>query len=131
MKDKILECLKEHHPGYGYYSNNILRGGLPGGGKSLLNCSDEIVPGSNERNRKIRELMHKRIRIPSDNFTNEWEGIINEIKDLMVEEHMAISGCSKREANQFLENHVDFTHVKRYITYDGQEYLSVDPKIRL
>ena len=117
---------------------NYAFGSLPGGGKSCyleqlqyqgVNCSDEVAPGSNERTRRIRELMHKKVEVGSKNFTLQWSEIVSEMRELMKEEHMALTGCSEREAYQFLDFFVDFNHVKQHQATDGTLYLTVDPKV--
>ena len=125
--DKALEIIEKHKPKYGYYFNdNYIN---PFNKHHALNCSDEIAPGSNERTSKIRRLMHKRIEIPSENFTEKYAEIVHEIRDLMKDEFMAISDCSEREADYWIEANVNFNHVKEHVATDGKRYLSVDPKI--
>ena len=54
---KIIEKFSMIHY---YYDNRYATGGVPRCGKSAfqhdLNCSDEVVPGSNARRRKILDL---------------------------------------------------------------------------
>ena len=62
---------------YNYYFDDRYATGIPPRcGKSVfqqgLNCSDEICPGSNERARKIRNLMMEKIEIGTPNFTEKW-----------------------------------------------------------
>jgi len=95
------------------------------------NCSDEICLGSNERKRKIINLMHKRVKIGEDNFMKQWEDIVKEIHSLLTEEVMALLGCSERKAHLWLDYHVDFNHVKQHVDTAGNKYLSVDPIMKL
>ena len=132
--DEALKFLEKHKPGYGYYYDDRYKPSRESIRKQLinnaLNCSDEIAPGSNERTSKIRRLMHKKIEIPSENFTEEYAEIMHEIRDLVKEEYMSISGCSEREVDHFLDMNVDFNHVKKHTGMGGKVYLSVDPKIK-
>lgn len=123
-----MEIIEKHKPKYGYYFNdNYIN---PFNKHHALNCSDEIASGSNERTSKIRRLMHKKIEIPSENFTEEYAEIVHEIRDLVKEEYMAITKRSEREVDHFLDMYVDFNHVKKHTGMDGKVYLSVDPKIK-
>lgn len=126
--DKALEIIEKHKPKYGYYFDDNYSN--PFNKHHAFNCSDEIAPGSNERTSKIRRLMHKRIEIPSENFSEKYSEIVHEIRDLMKEEYMAITKRSEREVDHFLDMYVDFNHVKKHTGMDGKVYLSVDPKIK-
>ena len=97
--------------------------------KERLNCRDEIVPGSHKRNSEFRQLMQKRILIGSPNFMEQLSAIVIKMRGIMKEEYMAITGCSEREIDYWIEWNVDFTHMKKHVDTAGNTYLSVDPKI--
>ena len=82
-----------------------------------------------DRTSRIHELLHKKVEVGSKNFTLQWSEIISELQELMKEEHMALTGCSEREANRFLDFFVDFNHVRQHQDLEGKLYLSVDPVI--
>ena len=129
---EILEKSKERSKYDYYYDDRYVISMPPRCGKSVfqqgLNCSDEVVPGSNERTRRIRQLMHEKVEINPQTF-QEVSKIISEMHSLMKEEHMALTDCNEYEADHFLDAFVDFNHFKKYVATDGKEYLSVDPKI--
>ena len=111
--------------GYQYYYNDAYHF-RP---RMSVNCSDEICPGSNERTSKIRQLMHKKILIGSDNFGKQYGEILAEMHSLILEETMALTGLTEREARLWIEYNINFNYVKKHVTHDGEEYLSIDPKI--
>ena len=133
MIHEILEKSKERSK-YGYYYDDRYATGMPPRcGKSVfqqgLNCSDEVVPGSNERASKMRQLTHEKVLVGSPDFMDKWSSIVFKLHNLMKEEYMALTGCSEREADYWVEVNVDFNHVKEHVGTDGKTYLSVDPKI--
>lgn len=132
--DKLLKIINKHKSVYGhYYDDRIVVGILPRCGKSYfssqMNCSDEVVPGSNERASKMRQLTHEKVLVGSPDFMDKWSSIVFKLHNLMKEELMALTGCSEREADYLVEVNVDFNHVKKHVGTDGETYLSVDPKI--
>ena len=93
-----------------------------------LNCSDELVSGSNERASKMRQLTHEKVLVGSPYFMEKWSSIVFKLHNLMKEDLMAF-GWSERQADYWIEVNVDFNHVKEHVSIDGETYLSVDPKI--
>ena len=96
--------------------------------QQTLNCKDERVKGSFERGIKINTLMQKKIRIGTPDFMKKYAEIIHELHNLIQEELMLMNDWSEYEANMWIDAYIDFYHVKKH-TIDGQDYLSVDPKI--
>lgn len=133
MIHEILEKSKERSKYDYYYGDRYATGMPPRCGKSVfqqgLNCSDEIVPRSNERRSKINALMHEKVLLGSPDFMDKWGSIVFKMHNLMKEEFMALTGCSEREADYWVEANVNFNHVKEHVATDGKRYLSVDPKI--
>lgn len=132
MIHEILEKSKERSK-YGYYYDDRYATGMPPRcGKSVfqqvLNCSDEVVPGSNERASKMRQLTHEKVLVGSLDFMDKWSSIVFKLHNLMKEDLMAF-GWSERQADYWIEVNVDFNHVKEHVGTDGKTYLSVDPKI--
>lgn len=130
--DKALEYLEKHKPGYGYYYDDRYAVSMPPRcGKTAfqeLNCSDEIVPGSRKRMKRIQELKQEKIRIGSTDFMEKYGEIIHEMHNLVREEIMLFDDLSEQQANLWIDANIDFNHVKKH-TIDGQDYLSVDPII--
>ena len=133
MMDTFTEHLKLlgvidfiENKGYQYYYNDCYHF-RP---KMEINCSDEPCPGSNERTSKIRNLMHKRIRVGDDDFMEQWGDILQEMHSLFTEEIMGLLDCSEREAQLWLSYHVDFNHVKCHEDTQGNRYLSIDPILK-
>lgn len=133
MIHEMLEKSKERSKyDYYYYGDRYATSMPPRCGKSVfqqgLNCSDEICPGSNERMSKINALMHEKVPLDSPDFMDKWGSIVFKMHNLMKEEFMALTGCSEREADYWIDVNVDFNH-KEHVGTDGKRYLSVDPKI--
>ena len=128
--DKALEYLEKHKPSDGYYFDDKTLISIPpaGGKTAALNCYDEIVKGSHERSMKINTLMQKKIRIGTPDFIEKYGEIIHEMHNLIQEELMLMNDWSEQKANQWIDANIDFNHVKKH-TIDGQDYLSIDPKI--
>ena len=122
--NKILNKIKRN--GYNYYYDNNHKTPFK---KNNANCYDEVIPGSHDRTRKIRQLMHKKILVGTDNFTEQYGEIIAEMRDLMIEELIGL-GYTERQASQWLALNVDFNHVKPHHMTNGDLYLSVDRLIR-
>jgi len=132
MIHEILEKSKERSK-YGYYYDDRYATSMPPRcGKSVfqqgLNCSDEVVPGSNERASKMRQLTHEKVLVGSPDFMDKWSSIVFKLHNLMKEDLMAF-GWNERQADYWIEVNVDFNHVKEHVGTDGKLYLSVDPKI--
>lgn len=121
--EKVLDMISKR--GYDYYYDDK----TPSFKRNRANCYDEVVPGSNERRSKINALMHEKVLIGSPDFMDRWGSIVFKMHNLMKEEHMALTGCSEREADYWVEANVNFNHVKEHVGTDGKRYLSVDPKI--
>lgn len=117
---------------YCYSFDDVLVSGNPRQGKTIhqrvLNCRDEICPGSHERTSKIRQLMHKKIEIKPNAF-QEVSKMVSEMHKLMKEEHMALTDCNEYQADHFLDRFVDFNHFKYHESTDGKKFISIDPKI--
>ena len=126
---KLMQKMFEKTKYEPYYDNKYLMSMPPRCGKSIfqqvLNCSDEVVPGSKKRQQKIRELMNQKIKM-DENFTEKYARIVYELHQLFVEEHMSLTNSSKLKANQFIAEHLNLYHVKKYII-DGEVYLSANP----
>lgn len=93
-----------------------------------MNCYDEVYPGQHENTRKIQNLLHKKIKVGDENFTEKYSKLIRELHQLMKTDYMGITKCSEREAAQYVDRFINFNHVKKYISDDGI-YLSIDPII--
>lgn len=127
---KALDYLEKHQPSYEYYYDDKYAPSIPPryGKTAALNCYDEIVKGSHERSMKINALMQKKIRIGTSDFMKKYAEIIHEMHNLIQEELMLMNDWSEYEANLWIDANIDFNHVKKH-TINGQDYLSVDPKI--
>lgn len=129
--DKILDSMLNSNYDY-YFEDNLLIGTPPRCGKTAfqqtLNCKDEIIEGSLKRGMKINALMQKKIRIGTSDFMKKYAEIIHEMHNLIQEELMLMEDWSEQEANQWIDANIDFNHVKKH-TINGQDYLSIDPKI--
>lgn len=90
-----------------------------------VNCSDEVVPGSNERRRKILSLM--KITEYTD-FTETYSRIVYEMHKILLEETMLFLDCSEHQARLFIDKYVDFNKV-HLTEKDGRKYLQVDLSI--
>lgn len=88
-----------------------------------FNCSDEVVPGSNERRRKILSLM--KITEYTD-FTETYSRIVYEMHKILLEETMLFLDCSEQQARLFIDKYVDFNRV-HLSEKDGRKYMQVDP----
>ena len=124
---KIIEKFSMIH--YYCYDNKYATGGAPRCGKSAfqhgLNCSDEVVPGSNARRRKILDLM--KITEYTD-FTETYCSIVHQMHDILLEETMLFLGCTEQRAKLLIDMHVDFNRV--YLSEkDGRKYMQVRPII--
>ena len=114
---------------YNYYHNKqFARSMPPRFGKSVLNCSDEAVPGSHKRASRMNELMQEKILIGSENFTEQYGKILFEMHGLLKEEIMLFGDLTEQQANLWIDRNVDFNHVKQH-EINGEKYLSIDPKI--
>lgn len=91
---------------YGYYDNyqsnlNIVSKPKP------LNCHDEICPGSTKRFDRIREIIENGEKLDnSDEFEKKYEELTREIRNLMSDEIMGISKCSKEKADNLVDSMV-------------------------
>ena len=110
--------------GYGYYCSP--KYSRPMFSRSGLNCSDEVVPGSNERRRKILDLM--KVTEYTD-FTETYTEIIHHMHDILMEETMLFLDCSEHKARLFIDKYVDFNKV-HLSEKDGRKYMQVDPIIK-
>ena len=133
MTKKIVKINEIELTDFKYsFEDNLLIGTPPRCGKTAfqqtLNCKDEIVKGSLERGMKINTLMNKKIRIGTPDFMEKYGEIIHEMHNLIQEELMLMNDWSEQKANQWIDANIDFNHVKKH-TIDGQDYLSIDPKI--
>lgn len=126
---KISDWLSKNAK-YNYYSfeDNHLEKALQHERDYVLNCSDEVVPGSNKRASKMRQLTHEKVLVGSPDFMDKWSSIVFKLHNLVKEELMAF-GWNERQADYWIEVNVDFNHVKEHVGTDGKRYLSVDPKI--
>lgn len=88
-----------------------------------FNCSDEVVPGSNERRRKILSLM--KITEYTD-FTETYSRIVHEMHKILLEETMLFLDCSEQQAKLWIDKYVDFNRV-HLSEKDGRKYMQVDP----
>ena len=93
-----------------------------------MNCSDEICPGSHERQDKINMLLQRKVEINKD-FGKEWGKLLHDFITLNVEEHIALTNCSVNQARLWVETYVDYNHVK-LVENNGKKYLMLDPIIR-
>ena len=119
---KIRERIKEM--GYGYYAEPSSLHRLK---KSFhhtgINCSDEVVPGINERRRKMLKLM--KITEYTD-FTETYSRIVQEMHEILLEETMLFLDCSEQQAKLWIGKYVDFNKV--YLSEkDGRKYMQVTP----
>lgn len=125
MKDKDFEKVmgKIKDAPYPYYDNSHSKDVFQ---RRSLNCRGEICPGSHERTQKIRELLNRRIYF-DDKFMENYSNIIRDLHSLMKEEHMNLTKCSEREADQWVDAFVYFHHVKPCKDKDGKDYCCIDP----
>lgn len=116
---EIMDKIRKN--GYSYYCSpkySRLMFSRPG-----LNCSDEVVPGSNERRRKILDLM--KVTEYTD-FTETYTEIIHQMHDILMEETMLFLDCSEHKARLFIDKYVDFNRV-HLSEKEGRKYMQVDP----
>ena len=121
-KIRIANAMRIHDTGYyaSYPSKKFDLFKRPTG----INCSDEVCPGSNERSRKIRELMKP---TPYTDFMETYSKIIKEFHDLLLEEMMALTGWSESKANQWFDHYVDVNHVEIKYNDTLGDYLIFQP----
>ena len=107
------------------YDNYYLDFKYPGPmfSRRSVNCSDEVVPGSNERRRKILSLM--KITEYTD-FTETYSRIVHEMHKILLEETMLFLDCSEQQAKLWIDKYVDFNRV-HLSEKNGRKYMQVDP----
>lgn len=122
MTGDLIKKIKDNFPEkrYSYYQDNKYSRPMfrPG-----VNCSDEVVPGSNERRRKILSLM--KITEYTD-FTETYSRIVYEMHKILLEETMLFLDCSEQQAKLWIDKYVDFNRV-HLSEKDGRKYMQVDP----
>ena len=116
---EIMDKIKDKD--YGYYTSH--KYSRPMFGRSVLNCSDEVVPGSNARRRKILDLM--KITEYTD-FIETYSRIVHEMHNILLEETMLFLDCSEHEARLWIDKYVDFNRV-HLSEKEGRKYMQVDP----
>lgn len=120
--------MKKVKPDYGYYFDDRKKPDISQLRKNMLNCYDEIVPGSHKRANRIQELKQMKVKIGTENFMQEWGKIVSEMHQLMREELMLLNTWTIHQADLWIDRNVDFNHVKQH-EINGEKYLSIDPKI--
>ena len=119
---EIMDKIRKN--GYGYYCSP--KYSRPMFSRPGLNCSDEVVPGSNERRRKILSLM--KITEYTD-FTETYSRIVHEMHKILLEETMLFLDCSEHKARLLIDKYFDFNRV-HLSEKDGRKYMQVDPIIK-
>ena len=122
MTGDLIKKIKDNFPEkrYSYYQDNKYSRPMF---RSGVNCSDEVVPGSNERRRKILSLM--KITEYTD-FTETYSRIVHEMHKILLEETMLFLDCSEQQAKLWIDKYVDFNRV-HLSEKDGRKYMQVDP----
>lgn len=128
LNDVIKYYLEKTTGYYGYYSDNKYINPFDDYYVGL-NCYDEVCKGSHDRSMKIRELYDMKIKMGSDDFMDNLGMSIHELYDLHKEELIGLLNCSEHYANLWIDEHINFMHLKMH-EIDDDEYVSIDPIIK-
>jgi len=112
---------------YGYYfDDKYAIGGLPGGGKSLLDCEDDRITQIRKTRNKIRELSEP-VEITRD-IMSIVSPIIHEMHEILKTDLME-NGLNETEANLLIDRMIVFNHWE-FKEIDGKQHVSIKPMLR-
>ena len=124
--EKIMATVKG---GYNYYyDDKYAVGSLPGGGKSLVNCSDDRVTRNQEVRNKIHKLGESIEITGEENLLDLVSPVIHEMHKIIKNDLME-NGLNETEANLLIDRTIVFNHWE-FKEVDGKQYVSIKPMLR-